>query len=90
MNTKPKKSVKFITVAVVAVLFVLMVVLVVQFVQITHLKNSQDMLQNQLDQLEQNIVSYNSENDYLESAEFIEDYAREVLGYGLLGETRFR
>lgn len=89
-NEKQVKVAKLVTIAVVAILFLLVSTLIFQFVKINHLKNSQQDLQNQLTQLEQNIIYYSSENGYLESSEFVEDYAREVLGYGLNGETRFR
>lgn len=89
-NAKQTKMVKIVTVTVAAVLFLVVTVLVFQFVQISSLKSKEALLQSKLDQLEQSIVTYSNENDYLSSADFVEDYAREVLGYGSAGETRFR
>ena len=87
---KQFKVAKAISIAVVTVLFLLSIVLIVQFVQINTLQNKQDQLQSQLETLENQIVNYSDQNDYLASDEFIEDYAREVLGFGLTGATRFR
>ena len=87
---KQKRVVQWVTVAIVTVMFVLTVLLTIQFVKIHQLKTTEETLQNHLTELEQSILHYSSENNYLESSEFVEDYAREVLGYGLNGETRFR
>ena len=91
MQQKGKsKKLKMITISVVSALFLLSVVLVVQFVSLTKLKNTQAELAAYLSQLEQNIETTSDENEYLASGEFVEDYAREAMGYATTGETRFR
>lgn len=93
-NMQPNQSVskkfKIMTVTVIAVLFVLSVVLFVQFMSLARLRSTQAELQSYLSELQQSIDQTQDENSYLASDEFIEDYAREVLGYSTTGETRFR
>lgn len=84
------KKLKIITISVVSALFLVSVVLVVQFVSLAKLRNTQAELTAYLSQLEQNIETTSDENEYLASGEFVEDYAREVMGYATTGETRFR
>lgn len=89
-NQKQIRTAKFLSITVVTVMFLLAVVLVFQFVKIYHLKSEENQLNKYLQQLENDIIHYSSENAYLKSDKYIEDYAREVLGYGLNGETRFK
>ena len=89
-NERKLKLLKSVSITVVTVLFLLVTVLVLQFVQFKILKTSEQQLQTQLNQLEEDIINYSSENEYLASDEFVEDYAREALGYGISGNTRFR
>lgn len=89
-NEKQIRTAKILSITVVAVLFLLAVLLVFQFVKINHLKSEEYKLNKYLQQLENEIINYSSESAYLNSDKYIEDYAREVLGYGLNGETRFK
>lgn len=90
MEQKNVKIAKILTISVATVMFLLCVVLVFQFVKISNLKQHQKELSSRLTELEKSILHYDSENSYLESSDFIEDYAREVLGYGKAGEVRFK
>jgi cell division protein FtsB len=90
MKTNNQKVVKILSAAIVALIFVLGIVLVFQFIKIANLKEKQQLLQTELNRYEQQILNYSSENEYLNSPQFFEDYAREVLGWGKVGETRFK
>lgn len=83
------KAIKWISVVTVVLIFVLAIVLVFEFVKINELKNKEKLLLNSVSNLEQSIVDYTNANDYLNSSDYVEDYARENLGWGAENEIRF-
>lgn len=89
-NLKKFKIVKIISVLSTASVFVFGLTLIFQFANIFSLKTTENKLKNTLNQLEQDIILFETENRYMQTDEFIEDYARVVLGYGKPGETRYR
>lgn len=89
-NEKQEKLVKIITATVVSVVVLLSIILVYQFISIANLRNKEQTLNTQLETLEEDIYNYSQENAYLQSPEFFEDYAREVLGWQKTNETKFK
>lgn len=87
---KKEKTVKLISVICAILMFALICVLVFQFVKIGNLKKKEKELNNHLNSLEQQIIDYTNENNYLQSNEYLEDYAREVLGWGKENEMYFK
>lgn len=87
---KNEKVVKLISVICAMLVFALVCVLVFQFVKINNLKQKEKELEISLNVLEQQIVDYTNENNYLKSNEYLEDYAREVLGWGKENEMYFK
>lgn len=83
------KTVKWISVICALLMFALVCVLIFQFVRISNLKQKEKQLSDTLSQLETNIVDYTNESNYLRSSEYLEDYAREVLGWGKNNEMYF-
>ena len=86
---KNEKTVKIISVICAVVSFVLVCVLIFQFVKIGNLQKKEEELTKHLNALEQQIVDYTNENNYIQSNEYLEDYAREVLGWGKENEMYF-
>ncbi|MBQ2864271.1 MAG: septum formation initiator family protein [Clostridia bacterium] len=86
---KNEKTVKIISVICAVVSFVLVCVLIFQFVKIGNLQKKEEELTKHLNALEQQIVEYTNENNYIQSNEYLEDYAREVLGWGKENEMYF-
>ena len=87
---KNEKVVKLISVICAMVMFALVCVLVFQFVKINNLKQKEKDLELSLQMLEEQIVDYTNENNYLKSNEYLEEYAREVLGWGKENEMYFK
>lgn len=83
------KSIKLISVICAILIFTLLCVLVFQLVRISTLKNREDELASTLAALEEQVDDYNAENEYMKSYEYLEDYAREVLGWGKENEVNF-
>lgn len=86
---KNEKTVKIISVICAVVSFALVCVLIFQFVKIGNLQKKEEELTKHLNALEQQIVEYTNENNYIQSNEYLEDYAREVLGWGKENEMYF-
>ena len=82
---------KIITLTVCAVLlvFVLLGLLAFQYVKYWRLTAQQLELNRQLELLQTERQNLQNEVDYKSSEEFIEDYAREVLGWGRENETYY-
>ena len=87
---RKEKVVKLISIICAVLTFALVCVLVFQFVKISNLKKKEQELNSSLKTLEQQIVDYTNQSDYINSAEFLEDYAREVLGWGKDNEMYFK
>ena len=86
---RDSKTVKWISVICAVLMFALLCVLIFQFVRIANLKQKEKQLSNNLSQLENQIIDYTNESNYIRSSEYLEDYAREVLGWGKNNETYF-
>ena len=84
-----EKTVKLISVICAVVSFVLVCVLLFQFVKISNLQQKEKELTQNLQSLEQQIMEYTNEQNYTSSNEYLEDYAREVLGWGKENEMYF-
>ena len=87
---KPKKRTSALTMLVIAVLIVLV------GVQLIHLRTQIEQAQNELTSLQSELDSAKQENDALSSAlekaddpEFLQELARDQLGYVTLGEKSF-
>ena len=86
---KNEKTVKIISVICAVLSFVLVCVLIFQLAKIGNLQRKEEELTKHLNALEQQIVEYTNENNYIKTNEYLEEYAREVLGWGKEGEMYF-
>lgn len=86
---RDSKTIKWISVICAVLMFALLCVLIFQFVRIANLKQKEKQLSNNLSQLENQIIDYTNESNYIRSSEYLEDYAREVLGWGKNNEMYF-
>lgn len=83
-----KQTVKIISLITVIITAILFVVLLFQFAKIITLKNKQKQLNKTLIKTQEEIVEYDKLLDYIDyqngeyNQEFLEDYAREVYGWG--------
>ena len=89
MKFKKLNVVKLISVICAILFFALVIILIVEFINIANLNNKEKALQKRLSDVEQSIVNVTNQNKYLNSSEYLEDYAREVLGWGKDGEVIF-
>ncbi len=90
MKFKKVNAVKLISIICAVLFFALTIILIVEFVNIANLNNKEKQLQTRLSDVEQSIVDVTNQNNYLNSSEYLEDYAREVLGWGKDGEVIFK
>ena len=90
MKFKKLNVVKLISVICAILFFALVIILIVEFINIANLNNKEKALQKRLSDVEQSIVNVTNQNNYLNSSEYLEDYAREVLGWGKDGEIIFK
>ncbi len=90
MKFKKLNVVKLISVICAILFFALVIILIVEFINIANLNNKEKALQKKLSDVEQSIVNVTNQNNYLNSSEYLEDYAREVLGWGKDGEVIFK
>lgn len=90
MKFKKFNAVKLISIICAVLFFALTIILIVEFVNIANLNNKEKALQARLSDVEQSIVDVTNQNNYLNSSEYLEDYAREVLGWGKDGEVIFK
>ena len=88
MKFKKLNVVKLISVICAILFFALVIILIVEFINIANLNNKEKALQKRLSDVEQSIVNVTNQNNYLNSSEYLEDYAREVLGWGDRKSTR--
>lgn len=90
-----KQTVKLISTIVVCITAVLFVVLLFQFAKIVSLKTKQRHLKTTIEQTQKQITEYDELLDYIQfndgeySQEFLENYAREVYGWGKAGRTYY-
>ena len=83
---KKAKVITISTVITCIVIFVCAIILVCQFIKIANLREKTANLETYKQQLEQQINNYDSANNYYSNTEYLEKYAREVLGWGLDNE----
>lgn len=90
-KSKLQLLVKLATIFAVTLVMAMLVMLVFQYVSLNNLKTDEQALNNQLNQLVESRQNYETELAYMENnqAEFIEDYVREVLGWGRENEIQF-
>lgn len=88
MNKK-LRNVKIITVVTLIIMFICTIILVCQLIKIGNLKNTTSKLETQKDQLLEDINNYNTANNYYSNnrTEFLEDYARDELGWSKKDEV---
>ena len=88
--TKTNKVQKIITITLSAIFFVCAIVLLYEFIRIANLKSTQNKLQSNLDSVQTQVYEYAEKNAYYENrANFLEEYAREVYGWGKTDRTYF-
>jgi cell division protein FtsB len=86
-ETKLKNRIKLISVICALVLFILLSLLVFEYIKFWQLKNKENQLNQRIEELSRLKENYTNEVDYKQSDAYIEEYAREVLGYGKNGEV---
>jgi cell division protein FtsB len=86
-----KLVIKLATALAVVVFAVLLVGLTYQYISLNNLEDTQNSLNNELDNLVEVRQGYEQEYNYIENNynDYIEDYVREVLGWGRQGEIKF-
>lgn len=84
------KTLKILTIVLSAVIFVSAVILLYEFIRIANLKSTQKKLQSNLDATTNAVYEYSDKNAYYaDRANFLEEYAREVYGWGKTDRTYF-
>lgn len=78
---KFRRKIVVYTVLSIVVLFALLIILIFQYSQYWAMQAKQEELDRQLEYLTEQYDLFSAEYDYKTSDEFIEDYAREVLGW---------
>jgi cell division protein FtsB len=86
-----KLVIKLATALAVVVFAVLLVGLTYQYISLNNLEDTQNSLNSELDNLVEVRQGYEQEYNYIENNynDYIEDYVREVLGWGRQGEIKF-
>ena len=83
-----KNSIKIVGAILICIFVLLFTILVVQFTNIINLKNKEKKLETAYKQTQEQIEQYDELIDYIDyndgtySQEFLENYAREVYGWG--------
>ena len=70
-------------------LVVLLTIVIVQFARIAPLKRQKAAAEARLEQILKDKEQLNDALDYVKDGKFLEEFAREKLGYGKPGETKF-
>lgn len=85
---KKTKAVKLITVLIIVAMSIATIVLTCQIIKIANLKSKEKKLISERDYLMTEIYNYNTANTYYDNnrEEYLENYAREMLGWGENGE----
>lgn len=87
---KKVKAIKITTIITCIAIFICAIILTCQFVKIANLKDKTESLESYKQQLENQIINYDSANTYYNNnSEYLENYAREVLGWGQEGDKWF-
>ena len=86
---KKIKSIKIITIITCIIVFISTIILAFQFVKIANLREKTAGLETHKTELIEQINDYNAANAYYNNnrTEYLENYAREVLGWGIAGDT---
>lgn len=86
---KKIKSLKIITILTCIIIFTCTMILTFQFIKIANLKEKQSSLEKYKAELINDINNYDTTNSYYNNnrAEYLENYAREILGWDLTNET---
>ena len=91
-QTTLKLLVKLLTALAVIVFAVLLVLLTFQYVSLNNLERTEQVLATELNTLVETRENYEAEYEYIENHynDYIEDYVREVLGWGRENEIQFQ
>ena len=86
---KKLKAIKITTILSMIIMFVCIIILTCQLFKINNLKQKNSDLSTQKEQLIEEIYNYNTTNTYYDNnrQEYLENYAREMLGWGTSGEV---
>jgi len=86
---KKIKGIKIATILTCIIMFISIIILALQFIKIANLKEKTISLENRRDELITQINEYDTANSYYNNNrnEYLENYAREVLGWGIDGDT---
>ena len=86
---KKIKGIKIATVLICIIMFVSIIVLALQFIKIANLREKSNNLESYKEELITQINDYDVTNSYYNNnrTEYLENYAREVLGWGQSGDT---
>lgn len=86
---KKIKGIKIATVLICIIMFVSIIVLALQFIKIANLREKSNYLESYKEELITQINDYDVTNSYYNNnrTEYLENYAREVLGWGQSGDT---
>lgn len=89
---KNLKAIKITTIVACVIIFACIIVLTIQFIKIGNLKEKNRNLETYRAELMADINDFDTANDYYNNnrTEYLESYAREVLGWGANGETWYR
>lgn len=89
-NKSIRKKLIWQTVFAVLIIVSLIILLIIQYTQFWSLTIKENELKDKLALLEKEHYIFEQEYNYKSSDEYIEDYAREVLGWGREGESYYR
>ena len=86
---KKLKAIKITTILSIIIMFVCIIILTCQLFKINNLKQKNSDLSTQKEQLIEEIYNYNTTNTNYDNnrQEYLENYAREMLGWGTSGEV---
>mgnify|MGYP003297458718 CR=1 FL=1 len=90
MGFKRVNTVKIVSIICAIVFFVLSIILIIEFVNIANLKQKEKQLNLRLQEVTSSISETTKQANYLNSNEYLEDYARENLGWGKNGEVIYK
>ncbi|MDD4275585.1 MAG: septum formation initiator family protein [Clostridia bacterium] len=84
-----KLIVQFVTAVAVCFLFFVLIAITMQYIKLGELKSKQEALEMELNSLLDERCQLSEQVDYIQTEEYVEKYAREILGWGKSGETKF-